>query len=114
MFQDVSINDLQKNYLIKEDKDICLSKGEAIKLLKYYDFPIYYNEKVHFKDVCTVLVQNIFQKHKMDIRLQTNIDKKLSKHWKRRYKILKKEKQKPLMTVALTFAGGVIAKWLKI
>ena len=56
MFQDVSINDLQKNYLIKQDKNICLSKGEAIKLLKYFDFPIYQNNKVHFKDVVTILV----------------------------------------------------------
>ena len=102
------------NYLIKQDKNIYLSKQEAIKLLKYYDFPIYNNNKIHFKDVCTTLVEDIFSKKNIDIKLGENIDQKLSKHWKRRYKVLKKEKVRPLMTVALSFAGHVIAKWMKI
>ena len=48
----------------------------------------------------------------MDIQLTDNIEKKLSKNWKRRYKVLKREKQKMDMTVAHSFAGDVIYRWM--
>jgi hypothetical protein len=41
------------------------------------------------------------------------MERQIGRHWKRKYKVLKSQKKRPLMTVALSFAGDIILKWLK-
>ena len=68
---------MQDKYLPLNDKNIYILKSDALKILGQYEFPIYADERVHFKDVFKVLVKKIFEENKLEYVLGDQIKKKL-------------------------------------
>ena len=52
---------MEDKFLTEPEKNIYMLKSDALKILKEYNFPIYPNEQVHFKDVAKILVKKVFK-----------------------------------------------------
>ncbi len=113
---------MKEKFVFHYEKNYYLLKTEALKILKQFDFPIYKNGNIHFKDVCKTLCKAVFRDQKLEFKLLgEHVRNKMNKLWLKKYKILRRQQKNQFfneegerikISPAIIFAGKIIFNFL--
>jgi len=104
----------QDRYLVNYEKRIVMKKVDALELLRDLKIKVYAHSvrQIHFVDVFKALLKRIFNEHKIDFKLSTNLNRKMKSQWQRKHKDVVKD-TRGKMTVREEQAAIIIAKWAR-
>jgi len=60
---------MKDKYVFHNEKGLTCPKTKVLEILSYFEFPIYKNGMIHFKDISKVLMKKVFEQKNVDYKL---------------------------------------------
>ena len=78
----------EKSYYINEHRGILIKNKDILQILKSYKVKTYDGrpQKVHFKDIYTILVRRVFEENAEDFEISKYLKTKMKNQWYDKHK----------------------------